>query len=124
MEYDINIHLPSQVENFMNAFAQGDSVSLERVKKNIMVLIPDGSFHKDMGDYEQDRKHRIETKMDKAIGHIKDKASSIEGEQAIIAIQTTLKQLENDLNMVEGDYWATVNEYMIGWLNQSNTHEP
>ena len=124
MEYDINIHLPSQVENFMNAFAQGDSVGLERVKKNIMVLIPDDSFHKDMGDYEQDRKHRIETKMDKAIGHIKDKASSVKGEQAIIDIQMVLKQLENDLNMVEGVYWATVNEYMISWLNQSNTHEP
>ena len=121
MEYDINIHLPSQVENFMNAFAKGDSVGLERIKKNIMVLIPNGSFHKDVSDYELKRHERINELMNKAIESVKNKATTVKGEKAIVDIQMVLKQLEMDLNGVEGDYWSTINEYMITWLNSQSS---
>ena len=118
MEYDINIHLPQQVENFMNAFAQGDSEALERIKKNILILIPDGSFHKDLGDYEQDRKNRIQSLIDKTIENVQRQTEKPKNEETLYNIQTSLKQLEGLLNTVEGDYWATINEYMITWLNK------
>ena len=123
MEYNIEIHIPQQVENFMNAYAQGDSNLLERIRKNILTLIPDGSFHKDMMEYETHRKQRINNLMNKAIENVRNKANNPDGEKTIVDIQSDFKQLEMDLNTVESEYWDKISQYMISWLNEQQPTE-
>jgi len=118
MEYDISIHLPQQVENFNQAYAQGDPEALERIKQNIMRLIPDGGFHKDMMEYEATRKKRIEQLMDDAIKTIRNTTENASGEKTLLSINDTQKQLGDALNSVESEYWDTIGMYMISWLNE------
>ena len=123
--YEISIHIPQQIENFMNIMAtpQPDVGQLERIKNNILNLIPDDTFHKDIMDYENRRKTKIKQLIDKAIQSIKTLVQTKNTQELFIDIDEIRKDVAEALSTVESDYWTKIEQYMISWLNNSGNIE-
>lgn len=120
LETQIGKHLPQQIENFFNAYDQGNVELLERIKESIITIIPDGSFHQDLLDYDKSRKNNINNLMDLAIKTIKEQPQSKEPKDTIENINQGLSDLQNDLNTLEHEYWQIIAEYMVTYLNKEH----
>ena len=122
MSYDINIHLPQQIENFLNIIAspKPDVNQLERIKQNIINLIDDSDFQVDMNSFEKTRQSKTKELINKAIESVKTIASSKNTEELFIDIDEIRNDVTNALNVVESDYWTNIESYMIKYLNSQN----
>lgn len=118
MKYDIKVHLPQQMENFLNAFAQGDADLMTRIKKNLEDLIQDKTFQKDIGDYDRNRQKKLDELMKKALDGVKTAVQADKLDEIYIDIE----EIKNDLNAalvgIESEYWNNVRTYVVGWVSQ------
>ena len=118
MKYDIKAHLPQQLENLLNAFAQGDADLMARIKKNIEDLIPDATFQKDIRDYDTNRQKKLDELMKKALDGVKTAAQA----DKLDEIYIDFEEIKNDLNLalagIEGEYWNNIRAYVVGWVSQ------
>ena len=124
MKYELMAHLPQQMENFYNAFAQGDAALLDRVLDNLKDIIKDKSFQNDLKDYDKERKEQFDKIQKKALDGIK----ALSEAKDINEVYIDLKEIQDDftaaLNSMEGEYWDKVKEYISEWTNQLNVEEP
>lgn len=117
-------HLPQQLENFYNAFAQGDPELLDRVLSNIKNVVKDDTFQKDLKDYDRERNEQFEKLQKKALDGIKALADAKNINDVYIDIGEIQKDFTSTLNSMEGEYWDKVKEYISEWANQLNVEQP
>ena len=124
MKYEIMAHLPQQLENLYNAFAQGDAALLDRVLDNIKDIVKDEAFQADLKDYDKERKEQFEKIQKKALESIKTLTEA----KDINEVYIDLKEIQDDfttaLNSMEGEYWDKTKEYISKWADQLNVEEP
>ena len=123
MKYDMNAHLPQQVENLLNGFAQGDAALLERIKTNIKDIVQDKTFLKDMDDYDKRKLEKITELMNKAKDAIKTMVETKNPDELFVDAQGILNDLTTALGTIEGEYWDTIKSYVIGWMKQLEMKE-
>ena len=124
MKYDINIHLPAQVEGLMNSFQKADVAALERSFNNIKNLIKDEKFHNDIKDYQEKRMKKIDELSKKAF----DAAKTINDVKSFSELYVDIEEIKNDLigsiELVEQDYWDHIKEYITLYLNKEENSNP
>lgn len=119
----MNAHLPQQVENLLNGFAQGDAALLERIKTNIKDIVQDKTFLKDMDDYDKRKLEKITELMNKAKDAIKTMVETKNPDELFVDAQGILNDLTTALGTIEGEYWDTIKSYVIGWMKQLEMKE-
>ena len=124
MKYELMAHLPQQLENLYNAFAQGDAELLDRVLDNIKDIVKDEAFQKDLKDYDKERNEQFETLQKKALEGIKALTDAKNINEVYIDINEIQKDFTGALNSMEGEYWDKVKEYISAWANQLNVEQP
>ena len=124
MKYEIMAHLPQQLENLYNAFAQGDAALLDRILDNIKDIVKDETFQADLKDYDKERKEQFEKIQKKALEAIKTLSEA----KDINEVYIDLKEIQDDftaaLNGMEGEYWDKVKEYISEYADQLKVEEP
>ena len=124
MKYELMAHLPQQLENLYNAFAQGDAELLDRVLNNIKDIVKDETFQKDLKDYDKERNEQFEKLQKKALDGIKALTDAKNINDVYIDINEIQKDFTGALNSMEGEYWDKVKEYISEWANQLNVEQP
>ena len=95
MEYDVNMHLPQQLENLMQARAGGNLEAFEHIKKGIEQIIDDEI---DMKEYEE----KVKVIVKQCLGEI-EKALKAEKNEVTL---NTIKQLIATADEEYGAVWT------------------
>ena len=118
MKYDVSMHLPSQVEGLMLAFQKADVPFLERCLNNIVNLVKDDKFQKDIKEYQERRMKKIEELTSKAL----DAARTVKDAKSFSELYVDVEEIKNDLvssiDLVEQDYWDHIKEYVTLYLHE------
>ena len=123
MKYDVSMHLPAQIEGMMNSFQKADIASLERSLSNIINLIKDEKFHRDIKDYQKKRMEKIEELSKKAL----DATKTIKESKSFSELYVDIDEIKNDLvssiEVVELDYWDHIKEYITLYINKEENEK-
>lgn len=117
-KYDLGLHVPQQVDNFLQAYASGDMGALERVKDNLVSVVDDVGFKKAVDDYNVERKNKFDSLVKNALESVETLVKSNKSIDLFSGIDEIRNVLQIDLNMMESEYWSTVREYVVGWMKK------
>ena len=118
MKYDLNIHIPQQLESFLNAWGNGDADSMARIKKNMDDLIKDETFQKDIKDYDSNRQKKLDELMKKALDGVKTAAQAEKLDEIYIDIEEIKNDLNEALAGIESEYWNSIRTYIVEWISR------
>jgi len=118
--YDTSINMVwQQMQNFDQAYAQGDPEALERIKHNILRHIYfDNDFKSNIKRIEIDREDEINKSAENSLKTIRNTLETQKGIKALTTIDNILKQTGEPVNTVEINYWNEFGAYVIRWLNE------
>jgi len=118
MEYDKKIHLAQQIEFFLNGFASGDSVALERVLSNIKDILDDTDVAKKIDLIDKNKANKINDIKQKAVESLKTLVETKNSDELFIDIEEIFRDTETALNTLEIDYWEKIREYILKSVDQ------
>jgi len=121
MGYDKKMHLPQQIEFFLNGFASGDRVALERVLSNIKDLLKDTDLVKRIGIIDKNMENKIDNVKDKAIESLKTLLESKNTDDLFIDVNEIFKDTQDALNEIDADYWEKIREYVLKATDEDET---
>jgi len=124
MKYELMAHLPQQLENLYNAFAQGDAELLDRILGNIKDIVKDESLQGYLKDYDTQRKERLEKIQKKALEGFKTLAEAKDINEVFIDYKEIQDDLTTALNSMETEYWDKVKKCITTWADRLNVEEP
>jgi len=117
MKYDLNIHLPAQLEGLMLSFQKADIPTLERSLSNIKNLIKDQKFQSDIKEYEKKRVEEIDRLTKKAYDAVK----TIDNAKDFGELYVDIEEIKNDLiasvDLIEQEYWNHIKEYITLYID-------
>jgi len=113
MSYDIKVHLPKQVDLFLDAIVQGNENVLHTTLSNIKDIVVDETFHKDLDDYEKQLDDKIKSIEKKALETIKADSKAKTLDDVINTVNVAVKDVNTEYN----EYIKTLKAYILGWVN-------
>ena len=111
MGYDIDMHIPGQVDFFLQSFNNKNLDGIGQSLDTLMELVKDNGFKNDIKNYEINlelKKKKIQEETIKKIHSIKTL------DEAIII----LHNYEEDYNNIYNDYWKIIKSYIIGYFKK------
>lgn len=116
--YDKKVHLGQQMENYLNAFASGDSTSLERILSNMKDIINDGSFKTDLEGYEKARQKSMTEAMKNATENAKKLVEAKNIGEILVVVEELKNGLQAELDIIEGKHWEKIRSYLLGTIDR------
>lgn len=116
MEYDIKVHLPQQIENLLQAYASGDIETLTRVKDNLLDIIEEKTFQKDLKALDEEKIKHIDTIKKKAMDAVKLLSEVKTLDEIFVDVEEIRNDLVLGLNNAETEYWEGLKDYIIGYM--------
>ena len=116
MNYDINIHIGQQIENFLNSYAAADAGAMERVKKNLLDIYKNNNdidIVTAIKEWDTKKKTEIEKIWTKANEAIRTMAVAKKDEKMFIDIKEIETDVIQALNMLEGEYWDSIRQLFL-----------
>ena len=114
--YDMNVHIPQQMENYLQAYAGADIPTLVRSLENIKDVVGNPEFQKDLYQYEKQKKKTIDDKLNNTVKKVKEAVEGKNVEDTLFTISSILEGLNTELDMVEQQYWEHIRGYLLNWF--------
>ena len=116
-DYDMKMHIPQQIENYLQAYASADISTLTRSLENIKDLTNDPEMQKDLYKYDKEKHKLVTQKMDETCKQIQKAIENKTSEEALIYTGSILEALNTELDVLEQKYWEHVHGYILQWIN-------
>lgn len=116
MDYDIKVHLGQQIENFLNGFAAGDAMVLDRTLSNIRDIVNKAGNTEFIGNLKEwDTKKTQETNkiFNKARDALKVLTESKDGADLFVDVEEIKADTMKAFNDLETKYWEAIRELVI-----------
>ena len=113
VEYDLSIHLPSQVENYLQNVNDLEDFKIDNSIEIIKSLLQNDKFNQGLADYRKT--------LEIAINQLdKDTVAKIKNEEGSNSIQDIMEEINKVINKTEKlnlDYRRTVQNYILGFIS-------
>ena len=115
--YDINMHLPQQMENLMQMRATGNIPGFKHILGGIQQIIDQ---HLDDSSHNKDVQSLIET----CLKQIETTLQGTKTEDTLIGIKQVIAQAEAEYEALEVGYMNEVVELLVSYIAQKNNTPP
>ena len=117
--YDIRMHLPQRLENFLNVVENsGSKEQFDAVLDDIKIIVDDPGFIQDIRDYEQEYEKHVKSENKTALESIKKASNGNNIDQVIEDISAAIKQYDGRMQELTEDYVDTIKTYIFGYMPQ------
>jgi len=116
MNYDIEMHIGQQIENFLNSYAAADAGAMERVKKNLLDIYKNNDDTKiadAIKQWDMKKKTEIHKIWQKANEAIRAMAVTKKDEEMFIDIKEIETDVVKALNELESEYWDSIRNLFL-----------
>lgn len=119
MVYDMSVHLPRQVELFLEAVNLKNEELYDQTLDSIKELINDKKFIKGLDEYEENMTTRNKEIEKNILKEIQDVVKTKNMNDVILKLNQGIKDV-NDNNL---NYIKTVKTYILAWIKTINEED-
>jgi len=110
---DMNLHIPQQIENMLNAIAEGDQNGITISIDNVVDLVKDPDFKAQLDFYEKEWRKKTNEIENNVVNKLKHNAELKTLDDAMEIINEGLQRS----NVTYGNYIKTIKTYILRYLH-------
>jgi flagellar hook-basal body complex protein FliE len=114
MEYDVKMHLPNQIEQFLNGLTSGDERVINITIGNIKELVDDDGFGKKLDNYQKSLDTQLKDIDKNCLQMIKNNAEVKTLDDAVVIINKAKVEAVEVYN----EFLAIVKSFILGYIKK------
>lgn len=119
MEYDVKMHLPNQIEQFLNGLTSGDERVINITIGNIKELVDDDGFGKKLDNYQKSLDTQLKDIDKNCLQMIKNNAEVKTLDDAVVIINKAKVEAVEIYN----EFLAIVKSFILGYIKKVEYEE-
>lgn len=122
MEYDITMHLGSQIENFLNSYDAADVETMIRITENYRDICKNSGLQKivtQLDEWDKYRQTEITNTWKKARQGLETLLQTKNGEELFLDLEEIKNDVITSLNKLEKEYWDSIRGLMLRSVKQN-----
>ena len=114
MEYDVKMHLPNQIEQFLNGLVSGDERVINITIGNIKELVDDDGFSKKIDSYQKSLENQLKDIEIKSLNHIRNTVEVKTLDDAVVI----LNEAKVDATEIYNEFLGIMKSFILGYIKK------